>query len=218
MTFSDFKDQINAHISINKPTFIEYVLMNPIIALSLSILVLSLAVLILKENKYSSLSTLYHKSFHFLDILLGALVASSIVLFLFFVGFSGSYHFSDFTNYDKEELITIYAHYMDQQETVRYNIVDLEIDNDTMNATQQQVVLRDNLDCHHCVKENVSFKYNENDRYYTNLSLLISYSLSEGEKPYILSKPPLRESVSIFNQNALYNPVLYLPVSQGGFQ
>ena len=125
---------------------------------------------------------------------------------------------------DTKALDKLYISYMEEQKDIKLKVHDVlwkEKDTEDLMSVEYDYDMTsyifNNAICENCVKQYVYYKGDKDDEEYQKIKMLISFSLEDDEKPYIKTKPPLREDIdSYYKKDGLYNPILYLPKSEGG--
>lgn len=125
-------------------------------------------------------------------------------------------------NLKKDEINLIYSKYMEQQNNLKLKIVEYTLDQNKIDNTNtfytnnKKSYIFPNVQCENCKKLKLKYKQDKKDDQFTIATVLVSYSLDDNEKPYILTKQQIRESIAHIDNNGLYNPIFFVHKSEGG--
>lgn len=231
MTYDEFKSGIAKGVIEKTETWFHYVFTNPILALSLSILIFSIFILssknffrpstfsynlLLKRVKDDEDSYYSSSKFEMSAWFSGFAVVVIIIIL--------SFMYYDTPKIDTSKTDPIYISYMESQEDIKLSVNSFILDNDKINNISSEhkdsvaTYIFNNVESKNVVKTTVAFKQDEDTKMYTVMEVLISYSLEKGEESYIVTKPPLREDVYSYLKGSYYNPVLFVDKTLGGIK
>jgi hypothetical protein len=202
-----------------------HMLQEPLFAFLLGSFILCVFIFILvinfdKKTKQFSwiLQRLYnennHDHFPFLFLFLtGTLLASAIIF-----GHSWNNYQNKQANVNKEEINKYYQSYMKTQEDAKYPIAEMMTDHSkivNLNSptSRESYIFTDGV-CSNCMIKEIAYR-NEKKGDWQKATVILSYSLEQGEEPYMITKPQIREKVAHIKTNGLYNPVIFLSKKEG---
>ena len=230
MTFDSFVQTMES-IDQNTPNFFLSLFLNPWFSLcvcSLFLLIVSFVMLDHLTNHQAD-DNVVLRFFRNLYEFEGVTV---LIFFAFIFGGIGStvyvYHHYDSEAVPQRE--KAYLTYMESQKPIKQNLEEViwkpEMVSDAKNTRSRSYINQFDIkpsylyqwaSCENCKKQTVFYKIKKTDENYIQMEVFASYTLNDGETPYLLTKPPLRETVGKYSSQALLNPTLYLPKNEWGF-
>lgn len=230
MSFDDFVQQMNI-IQQQNPGFFSSLFQNIFFAIGICCLFITFSSCII----ISRLSSKYASRNFVLRFFVRILSIEGFISFFYIVpvalmiiaSFYVGKHYKDVLKPQQEQ---VYLNYMEGQPLIKQPLETLiwkpeEVaDASSIHSSKQiddyeykKSYRFDWVSCENCELQTVFYKVKKTDKNYTKMDVFVSYSLPDGQTPYLLTKVPLRKSVYNYSSEALLNPIIYLPKSDWGF-